>query len=99
MFVFLSEYAGFGLTPLEALAAGTPVIVLDTSVAHEVYGDAVSYVARGDLDGTAEAIARRLAAPAATDPHLANAPSVLGRYSWDATADRTLSSIEGLARR
>ena len=30
VFVFLSEYEGFGLTPLEALSAGVPVVVLDT---------------------------------------------------------------------
>ena len=37
---FLSEYEGFGLTPLEALSAGVPPVVLDTAVAREVYGDA-----------------------------------------------------------
>ena len=33
VFAFLSEYEGFGLTPLEALSAGVPVVVLDTPVA------------------------------------------------------------------
>ena len=45
-FAFLSEYEGFGLTPLEALAAGVPLVVLDTPVAREVYGDAAAYVPR-----------------------------------------------------
>ncbi len=43
-FAFLSEYEGFGLTPLEALAAGIPPVVLDTAVAREVLGDAALYV-------------------------------------------------------
>jgi glycosyltransferase involved in cell wall biosynthesis len=37
VFVFLSEYEGFGLTPLEALSAGVPIVVLDTPIAREVY--------------------------------------------------------------
>jgi glycosyltransferase involved in cell wall biosynthesis len=38
-FVFLSEYEGFGLTPLEALSAGLPILLLDTAVAREICGD------------------------------------------------------------
>ena len=34
-FAFLSEYEGLGLTPLEALAAGAPAVLLDTPVARE----------------------------------------------------------------
>ena len=44
-FAFLSEYEGFGLTPLEAMAAGIPVVVLDTEVSREIYGPAAEYVA------------------------------------------------------
>ena len=56
VFVFLSEYEGFGLTPLEALSAGVPIVVLDTPIAREVYGDAAWYVpptatSRGAADG------------------------------------------------
>ena len=40
VFAFLSEYEGFGLTPLEALACGIPAVVLDTPVAREVCQDA-----------------------------------------------------------
>jgi len=45
-FAFLSDYEGFGLTPLEALAAGVPPVVLDTPVAREVYGQAAHYVSQ-----------------------------------------------------
>ena len=43
-FVFLSDYEGLGLTPLEALAAHVPPVLLDTAVARESYGDAAFYV-------------------------------------------------------
>ena len=58
-FVFLSEYEGFGLTPLEALSAGMPIVVLDTPVAREVYGAAALYVERPD-PGLIEAALRRV---------------------------------------
>ena len=99
VFAFLSEYEGFGMTPLEALSAGVPPVVLDTAVAREVYGDAAVFVARGDLAGTAAALRRLLTEPSSAAPVLASAPSVLGRYSWDAAADRTLEHLERIARR
>jgi glycosyltransferase involved in cell wall biosynthesis len=98
-FVFLSEYEGFGLTPLEALSAGTPIVVLDTPVAREVYGDAAVFVARGDIDGTAGAIARFLLNRDTAVSQLGRAASVLARYSWDGAADSILPELEGIARR
>ena len=99
VFAFLSEYEGFGMTPLEALSAGVPPVVLDTAVAREVYGDAALYVPRGDLDGTAATLRRLLVDPASAKPILASAQAVLARYSWDEAAERTLEHIERIARR
>jgi glycosyltransferase involved in cell wall biosynthesis len=99
-FVFLSEYEGFGLTPLEALSAGVPIVVLDTPVAREVYGDAAWYVAPDDdVRSAATALRRLLEDAGKREQVLGNAPAVLARYSWDATADATLAGIEGIARR
>jgi glycosyltransferase involved in cell wall biosynthesis len=97
VFAFLSEYEGFGLTPLEALAAGVPSVVLDTPVAREVYGPAAVYVRSGDLAGTADTIRGLLASAAAGADALAHAPEVLARYSWDDAAERTLREIERVA--
>ena len=94
VFVMLSEYEGFGLTPLEALAAGTPVVVLDTHVAREIYADAVTYVPHGDIAAVAEAIRARLAAPNAADPRMTSVATLLGKYSWDTAAQHTLAALE-----
>jgi glycosyltransferase involved in cell wall biosynthesis len=44
VFAFLSDYEGFAMTPMEALAHGVAPVLLDTAVAREVYGDAARYV-------------------------------------------------------
>ena len=100
VFAFLSEYEGFGLTPLEALSAGVPIIVLDTPVAREVYGDAAWYVPHdGDVRVAAGAIRTLLEDPSSAAPMLAAAPGVVARYSWDSAANETLAAIEGIVRR
>ena len=99
VFAFLSEYEGFGLTPLEALSAGVPIIVLDTPVAREIYGGAAVYVPAGDIHGAADALTRLLVSPAERAAQLAHAPAVLERYSWDVAAERTLAVLEAQARR
>jgi glycosyltransferase involved in cell wall biosynthesis len=98
VFGYLSEYEGFGLTPLEAMAAGVPSVVLDTPVAREVYADAVCYVPAGDEPAAAAAIRRLLTDRRQASALLARAPGVLARYGWDQAAERTLALIEGIAR-
>jgi len=99
VFAFLSEYEGFGLTPLEALSAGVPPVVLNTAVAREVYGNAAIFVERGDVAATARALRQLLTQPGSAAAVLQAAPAVLGRYSWDAAADHTLAHIERISRR
>ena len=96
VFAFLSEYEGFGLTPLEALAAGVPIVVLDTRVAREVYGPAATYVQSHDISETADVLRRHLTQPGSA-PAFAAAPEVLARYSWESAASRTLIGLEALA--
>lgn len=95
VFVFLSEYEGFGLTPLEALACGIPAVVLDTPVAREVCGPAAVYVRAGDLEGTASAIQRLMSDAGSRVAQLEAARGVLRRYTWRAAARQTFAALEG----
>jgi glycosyltransferase involved in cell wall biosynthesis len=93
-FAFLSEYEGFGLTPVEALAAGVPPVLLDTAVARETCGEAALYVAAGDVAGTSRALERALFDEDERARILAVAPKVLARYSWPEAAGRTMEILE-----
>jgi hypothetical protein len=76
-----------------------PIVVLDTPIAREVYGEAAEYVARDDSTGTAAALRRFLTSRPAAEAQLAKAPAVLARYSWDSAADQTLEQIERIVVR
>jgi glycosyltransferase involved in cell wall biosynthesis len=93
-FAFLSEYEGLGLTPLEALAAGVPSVLLDTPVARESCGQAALYVARGDVTATARALEQLLFDDSVRRTLLAGAPPVLAQYNWDRAARATLDVLE-----
>jgi glycosyltransferase involved in cell wall biosynthesis len=55
-FVYLSEYEGFGLPPLEAMQCGVPVITSNTSSLPEVVGDAGVMLDPNDIRGLTETL-------------------------------------------
>lgn len=98
VFAFLSEYEGFGFTPLEALSAGVPPVLLDTAVARETCGDAARYVSgEAGTDRIAEAIVDLLTNAASRREVLGHADEVLARYDWRRTAEQTLTVLEEAA--
>lgn len=98
VFAFLSEYEGFGFTPLEALAAGVPPVLLDTPVARETAGGAAAYVPpTASREAIASTVIRALTDADFRRDLLAQAPGVLAQYHWQGTAARTLAAIEGAA--
>jgi glycosyltransferase involved in cell wall biosynthesis len=54
-FTFLSQYEGFGMPPLEAMQAGTPVITSNNSSLPEVVGDAAISLTYNDEEAVIKA--------------------------------------------
>jgi glycosyltransferase involved in cell wall biosynthesis len=97
-FAFLSEYEGLGLTPLEALAAGVPPVLLDTPVARESCGDAALYVPANDLPAVTRAIESLSTDRTTRSTLLAAAPAALAKYRWPQSARETLAVLEAASR-
>jgi len=88
-YVFPSLMEGFGLPGLEAMAAGAPVIISNTTRVPEVYGDAAEYFNPLIVDDMAATIERVI-----TDKDLRNKLIEAGskqvkKYSWRRMAEQT----------
>jgi glycosyltransferase involved in cell wall biosynthesis len=98
VFVFVSEYEGFGFTPFEAMARGAAVVVADTPLSREIYGPAAVRVPIGDIPALAGAVSTLLEQPDRRRALAAMGRDVVARYSWDRTAADTLFVLERAAR-
>lgn len=88
--VYPSQYEGFGLPVLEAIACGCPVITCPNASIPEVAGEAVLYVNDEDVDGLANALCD------VQKPNIRNSLIAAGleqakKFSWSKMA-KTVSS-------
>jgi glycosyltransferase involved in cell wall biosynthesis len=88
VFVFPSLYEGFGLPPLEAMAAGTPVVTSNVSSLPEVVGDAAVLVDPMDAGAIADAMARVLGDAALRAELIARGLERVKAFSWDRSVSR-----------
>jgi glycosyltransferase involved in cell wall biosynthesis len=77
-----SLYEGFGLTALEAMSAGTPVIAADSPGVREVCAQAARYVDPRDPPSLAAAITELAAAPALRHELAARGRARARTFSW-----------------
>jgi glycosyltransferase involved in cell wall biosynthesis len=82
---------GFGLTALEALAAGTPVVGYRAGAVAEVVGDAGLLVDERAPEALGAALVRLLDDPALRDALRARAVPRAATFSWDRAAADTLA--------
>jgi alpha-1,3-rhamnosyl/mannosyltransferase len=96
LLVFPSRSEGFGFPPLEAMAAGVPVVATRAGSIPEVVGDAALLVPPGDPEALAEGV-RRVAADEALRARLVAAGRVRARsFPCDVAASHTMRVVLGV---
>ncbi len=87
VFAYPSIYEGFGLPPLEAMAAGTPVVATDAGALGEILGDGAELVPPSDAEALATALVRALEDASVRTAMIGRGRATVGRYSWEACGD------------
>jgi glycosyltransferase involved in cell wall biosynthesis len=87
--VCASRDEGFGFTPVEALARGTPAIVADLPVFAETLGEGALRVPAGDAGALAEALLRLEREPGLRERLVAAGGAAAAGLSWERAARET----------
>lgn len=94
-FVFPSLYEGFGLPPLEAMAAGIPVAASNITATAEVCGDAVIGFNPQRVDEIADAMLQLCGLNASRYAQMAEAGRKRARmFSWERSANMLMQVFE-----
>jgi glycosyltransferase involved in cell wall biosynthesis len=94
LLAYPSRYEGFGFPPLEAMAAGVPVVASTGGAVPEVAGDAALLVDPEDADGLAASILGALDDDDTRAALVTRGREQVARFTWDAA----LAGMVGLYR-
>jgi glycosyltransferase involved in cell wall biosynthesis len=97
VFLSLSDYEGFGMTALEAMARGIPVVAANRLALSETCGDAALLVDPSDVSEIAAAISLLLSDPARHSDFVDRGRAHAARFVWSATAARTREALAAAA--
>jgi glycosyltransferase involved in cell wall biosynthesis len=96
VFFFPSLYEGFGFPPLEAMAAGIPVLSSQTSCMPEVLGDAAVLYDPLDDERAGLELYQLLYTPEHASRFRALGPKQARQFTWSNTGEQTLRAYERL---
>jgi glycosyltransferase involved in cell wall biosynthesis len=84
-FILPSYYEGFGLTPLEALACGAPIIISNAASLPEIFGNTAHYIDPFDTDVDLDEILKQ---------PVDSPDEILEKYSYDTSARQVYDLIK-----
>lgn len=90
--VYPSLYEGFGFPPLEAMAAGTPVVASNSSCLPEVLGDAALLVDPHDEKALGAAVEEVLTMPGTRDRLVTAGRARAATFTWERCAALTVDA-------
>ena len=93
-----SRYEGFGFPPLEAMAAGVPVVAARAGAIPEVVGDAALLVDPDDVDDLARALDTVLTDEQQRDALVARGGIRHTEFSWARAADELVGVYRDILR-
>jgi glycosyltransferase involved in cell wall biosynthesis len=91
-FIYTSQYEGFGIPLLEAMACGCPVIASKIPSSVEVAGDIPIYFTPGNMDELIVALDQAVN-EGPTSPRTAEGLALVRQYSWENTARDFLQAL------
>ncbi len=96
--VYVSDYEGYGLPPLESLAAGVPVLVSDAPALTDLWPEYPLRCARLEIDELTEGLRRLLLDGEARRLAMTEGPDRVRLLTWDRAAERFADQVEAVWR-
>ena len=95
-FVFPSNYEGFGIPLLQAMACGTPIITSCSTSIPEVVGDAALLINPLSAKSMAEAMGKIINDPFLREDLINKGQDRVRAFSWQKCAEETLELLNSI---
>ncbi len=82
LLIYVSDHEAFGLPPVEAASLGTPVVVMENELNHELFGHSAFFANNGSAEAIANAIRAGLTNAELRGKFVENYRKIIPKLSW-----------------
>lgn len=94
MYLYVSQYEGFGFGPVQAMAAEVPTIVANTSCLPEITAGGSLLIDTNDIDASVKQILDLVDNGEKQQTLIEKGKEIVLRYDWEKTVDQTWEAIQ-----